>query len=89
MVFFLSWIVGIVTVIVGKSKLGPSTILTREWSPEYAVNITTYFIPIFLYGCEVWGLQRTKLIEKFHLKFCKHILYFNSSTPNFMMYGES
>ncbi|XP_052697016.1 uncharacterized protein LOC128175432 [Crassostrea angulata] len=26
----------IVTVIVGKSKLGPSTILTREWSPEYA-----------------------------------------------------
>lgn len=29
-------IIGIVTVIVGKSKLGPSTILTREWSPEYA-----------------------------------------------------
>lgn len=28
-------IIGIVTVIVGKSKLRPSTILTREWSPKY------------------------------------------------------
>lgn len=28
-------IIGIVTVIVGKSKLRPSTILTRDWSPKY------------------------------------------------------
>lgn len=58
MVFFISYIVGIVTVIVGKSKLGPSTILTREWSPEYAVNITAYFIPIFF--IRLWGMGFTK-----------------------------
>lgn len=23
-------------------------------------------------GCEVWGSHRTELIEKLHLKFCKH-----------------
>lgn len=44
--------------------------------------------PIFLYGCEVWGFQKTKLIEKLHLKFCKHILNLSSSTPNYMVYGE-
>ena len=28
------------------------------------------------------------LIEKPHLKFCKHMLNLKSSTPNFMVYGE-
>ena len=28
------------------------------------------------------------LIEKLHLKFCKHILDVKQSTPNFMVYGE-
>ena len=27
-----------------------------------------------LYGCEVWGYNQSILIEKLHLKFCKHIL---------------
>lgn len=44
--------------------------------------------PIFLYGCEVWGFQKTKFIEKLHLKFCKHLLNLSSSTPNYMVYGE-
>jgi hypothetical protein len=29
--------------------------------------------PIFLYGCEIWGFNKSTLIEKLHLKFCKHI----------------
>ena len=44
--------------------------------------------PILLYGCEVWGFSNHSLIEKLHLKFCKHILNLNNSTPNYMVYGE-
>ena len=44
--------------------------------------------PILLYGCEVWGYHNSKIFEKLHLKFCKHILNLKSTTPNFMVYGE-
>ena len=44
--------------------------------------------PIFLYGCEIWGFNKFPLLEKLHLKFCKHILHLKPSTPNFMIYGE-
>ena len=44
--------------------------------------------PVMLYGCEVWGYNQSILIEKLHLKFCKHILNVKPSTPNFMVYGE-
>ena len=44
--------------------------------------------PVMLYGCEIWGFSNLSLIEKLHLKFCKHILNLNSSTPNYMVYGE-
>ena len=30
--------------------------------------------PVMLYGCEVWGYNQSILIEKLHLKFCKHLL---------------
>ena len=44
--------------------------------------------PIVLYGCEIWGFSNCYLIEKLHLKFCKHILDLKQSKPNFMVYGE-
>ena len=44
--------------------------------------------PVMLYGCEIWGFSNLSLIERLHLKFCKHILNLNSSTPNYMVYGE-
>ena len=44
--------------------------------------------PVLLYGCEIWGFNQSPLLEKLHLKFCKHILHLKSSTPNFMIYGE-
>ena len=44
--------------------------------------------PIILYGCEIWGYTSLSLVERLHLKFCKHILNLNNSTPNFMVYGE-
>ena len=40
------------------------------------------------YGYEVWGYNQIILIEKLHVKFCKHILNVKPSTPNFMVYGE-
>ena len=30
--------------------------------------------PILLYGCEVWGLSNTDILERVHLKFCKLLL---------------
>ena len=44
--------------------------------------------PIILYGCEVWGFNQSPLLERLHLKFCKHILNLKPSTPNYMVYGE-
>ena len=44
--------------------------------------------PILLYGCEVWGFEDLKSIERIHLKFCKRILNVRTSTPSFMIYGE-
>ena len=44
--------------------------------------------PVLLYGCEIWGFSQSTLLEKLHLKFCKHILHLKPSTPNFMIYGE-
>ena len=44
--------------------------------------------PILLYACEVWGFCDNKLLERLHLKFCKHILKLKTSTPNFMVFGE-
>jgi hypothetical protein len=44
--------------------------------------------PILLHGCEIWGFSCLSLIERLHLKFCKHILNLSNSTPNFMVYRE-
>jgi hypothetical protein len=30
--------------------------------------------PILLYGCEIWGFVNNDIIERIHLKFCKHLL---------------
>ena len=45
--------------------------------------------PILLYSCEVWGFENVTIIEKIHLKFLKRIMGVRSSTPNFMVYGET
>jgi len=44
--------------------------------------------PILLYGCEVWGFDHTKDIERIHLKFCKIILGLSQYTTSAMVYGE-
>ncbi len=49
----------------------------------------TLITPILLYSCEVWGPNIVELIERVHLKFCKHILRLKTSTPSYMVYGET
>ena len=44
--------------------------------------------PVLLYGCEIWGYGNNDIIEKVHLKFCKHLLHLKPSTPDFMVYGK-
>ena len=43
---------------------------------------------VLLYGAEVWGEERSEIIEKVHLKFLKHLLQVNKSTCSNMIYGE-
>lgn len=46
-------------------------------------------LPVLIYGCEVWGYENLQVVERIHLKFLKHILQLKSSTPSFMVYGET
>ena len=45
-------------------------------------------LPIMLYGCEVWGVEKLDLPEKLQRKFCKLILGLKESTPTCVLYGE-
>ena len=40
-------------------------------------------VPVLLYGSEVWGYERLEMIE------CKYIFNLKSSTPSYMVYGET
>ena len=45
-------------------------------------------VPIFLYGCEVWGYEDCDIIEKLHLEFCRMVLHVDKSTCKCMMNGD-
>jgi len=40
------------------------------------------------YSCEIWGMTKSKEIERIHLKFCKQLLHVKSATSNMAVYGE-
>ena len=46
-------------------------------------------VPVLLYGSEVWGYERLEMIERLHLKYLKYIFNLKSSTPSYMVYGET
>ena len=50
----------------------------------------TLVLPILLYGCEVWGYENIRVLDKIHLKFCKiHVLLgVNKSTSTNIVLGE-
>ena len=45
--------------------------------------------PILLYGSVVWDFGNLDVLERSVLKFLKLILHMESSTPHFMVYGET
>jgi hypothetical protein len=45
--------------------------------------------PILLYSCEIWRFENLAILEKIHLQFLKKMLSVRSSTPSFMVYGET
>ena len=45
--------------------------------------------PILMYASEIWGYENVDMIEKIHLNFLKRTLKVRSSTPNYMVYGET
>lgn len=45
-------------------------------------------VPILTYSSEIWGFENKNNTEKLHLQFCKSSLGMQSTTPNFMVYGE-
>ena len=45
--------------------------------------------PILMYASEIWGYENVDMIEKIHLNFLKRALKVRSSTPNYMVYGET
>ena len=49
---------------------------------------TVHFVPILLYGCEIWDSGNYDILENVHLKFCKIILHLKATTPDFRIYGE-
>ena len=48
----------------------------------------TLILSILTYGCEVWGYENNKQLEKLHLQYCRNILGVRTTTPNVMTYGE-
>ena len=61
----------------------------RETLPEVQIRLFDAMVaPITYHGCEVWGLRKADLIEKFHLSFLKSILRVKISTTNCYVYGE-
>jgi hypothetical protein len=48
----------------------------------------TLILPILTYGCEVWGYENNKQLEKLHLQYCRNILGVRTTTANVMTYRE-
>ena len=42
-----------------------------------------------VYGSEVWGYENLNVIERIHLKFLMHSFNLETSTPSYMVYGET
>jgi len=45
-------------------------------------------LPILNYGCEVWGFQPGKAVERLHVQFCKQLLCVQKNTHNDFVYGD-
>jgi hypothetical protein len=56
---------------------------------ECQLDLFDKIFHVLLYGCEIWVNENLYIIERVHLKFLKTIFNLKSSTPSYMIYGES
>ena len=57
---------------------------------ELSFELFDYLVlPVFLYGCEVWGYSNINQLEVLHKKFLKIILGLSTVTPDCMIFGET
>ena len=54
----------------------------------YCQLFDSFVASILNYSCEVWGIIKSKDLERIHLKFCKRILNVKLSSSNTSIYGE-
>ena len=60
-----------------------------ELCPKSSLQLFDAFVASILnYSCEVWGITKSKEIERIHLKFCKYILGVKIRSSNVGIYGE-
>ena len=60
-----------------------------EVNPKLSLQLFDAFVGSILnYGCPIWGVSKSKDIERLHLKFCKTLLGVCQSTSNAAVYGE-
>jgi hypothetical protein len=45
-------------------------------------------VPVFTYGCEVWGFHKADKIERVQIQFFKRLIRARRSTPNNIVLGE-
>ena len=45
-------------------------------------------LPILTYGCEVWGFENIKILERIHAEFLRTITKTKKSTPHYMLFAE-
>ena len=60
-----------------------------EVNPKLSLQLFDAFVGSILnYGCPIWGVSKSKDIERLHLKLCKTLLGVCQSTSNAAVYGE-
>lgn len=79
--------------IIGKALKAMNVLLKHikdlEVMPKISLRLFDSFVGSVLnYACPVWGLTKSKDIERLHLKFCKIILGVGQNACNAAVYGE-
>ena len=71
----------------------PCAVITKARQLNLPIDLQlhlfdTLVLPIILYGCEVWGYENIRVLDKIHLKFSKILLGVNKSTSTNIVLGE-
>ena len=78
---------------VSQGRRAMFSLLTKSKKLELPLDIQSELFdqlvsPILLYGSEIWGYEDCKILESFHVKFCKNVLKVNKNTANCIALGE-